>query len=526
MNMEMDFSRIMSLIALRHGQREALVNIERGRRYSFVEYHRLTNRIAYAMKTTLGIGAGDKFLLILENDNLSLMQFPCYLKQAGTAAMTNLRDSFVEHAWQIDLIKPKVVFLESRLVDSYYDMLRGRGCQIIAMDGTDQPREGVYSFWELVNAASDDNPGVELDVHSHVALLRFTGGTTGRGKCAVYSIDNLMAARDGALAHPSLGYDAETRFLHVAPLSHASMLGFFPTFFLGGANLTLNQVDLEQWSATVEAERATHSLLVPTILYRLLELQRTRPRDLRSLKTVIYGAAPMSPTKLAELLAAFGSIFAQGYAATETPMFLSLLDKADHSVDGEAAARLSSAGRITPGVEVFIAGPGGEELPTGEVGEVRVRCRALIKRYWDNPEGTAAEFVDGFWKSGDLGYVDERGFLYLVDRIKDMIISGGFNVYAVEVEAALASHPGVLMSAVIGKPHQEWGETVHAEVMLRPGAEVTEQDLIAHAKHRIGAYKAPKSVTFVESLPTSVVGKVLRRQVREKYWKSLTRQIG
>src|SRR5262249_25136944 len=152
-----------------------------------------------------------------------------------------------------------------------------------------------------------------------------------------------------------------------------------PTFFLGGADLTLNQVDLEQWSATVEAERATHSLLVPTILYRLLELQRARPRDLHSLKTVLYGAAPMSPTKLAELLAAFGPIFAQGYAATEALTFLSILDKADHRVDGEAAAHLSSAGRITPGVEVFVAGVNGEELPIGEVGEIRVRCRALIK---------------------------------------------------------------------------------------------------------------------------------------------------
>ncbi|MFB9262347.1 AMP-binding protein [Bradyrhizobium erythrophlei] len=490
------------------------------------EYHRLTNRIANALRTTLGVGEGDKFLLILENDNLSLLSLPCFLKQPGTAAMTNLRDSQNEHAWQIDLIKPKIVFIENRLLDGYYDMLRGRGCQIVVMDPLPAPREGVWDLPTLTATASDTDNDVELDIHRHVALLRFTGGTTGRGKCAAYSVDNLIAARDAALAHPGLELDHHTRFLVVTPLSHAGLLAFLPTFFLGGTNVTLNQLDLEQWADTVEAERVTHSLLVPTVLYRLLELQRLRPRHFLSLRTILYGAAPMSPTKLAELLQCFGPIFAQGYGATEAAMFVSILDKGDHRTDDDAALkRMSSAGRVTPGAEVFICGEDGRELPTGEIGEIRIRCRALIQGYFGNAEGTAAEFVDGAWKSGDLGYLDEGGYLFIVDRLKDMIITGGFNVYAVEVEAALMSHPAVAMVAVVGLPHPEWGEAVHAEVVLRSGASVTAAELLAHAKERIGTYKAPKTVTFVDALPTSVVGKVIRRKVKEKYWKNADRGV-
>jgi fatty-acyl-CoA synthase len=304
------------------------------------------------------------------------------------------------------------------------------------------------------------------------------------------------------------------------------MITFIPTFFAGGANLTLNALDLESWRKFVEAERVTHSFLVPTVLYRLLELQRANPRDLTSLTTLVYGAAPMSPDKLGELVGCFGPIFAQAYAATEVPMFISVLDKAEHRPgDDQASARLSSAGQVTPGVEVFITDEHGVVVPSGETGEIRIRSKAVIKGYFNNPEATQAEFADGAWKSGDLGRIDADGFLYIVDRLKDMIISGGFNVYAVEVEAALAAHPQVLMATVVGIPHAEWGEAVHAEVVLRPGSSITAEQLLEHAKQRLGGYKAPKSLVFVDNLPTSVVGKVLRRQVREKYWQGMQRKV-
>lgn len=528
--MKMNFSRIMRLLALRYRDQEAIVNVERNRRYTFEQYHLLSNRIADALRTTLQVGKGDRFMLILENDNLSLMMFPTTFKQAGTVVLTNLRDPQEEHARQMDLVKPKVAFIETRLLESYYAMLRERGCDIVVMD-TPTPEQaalpGVHLFWSLVDAASDADNTVELDTGEEVVMLRFTGGTTDKGKCAMYCVDNLMATRDSGFINNDFAFTAATRLLHVSPISHGTMMSFYPTFFAGGTNITMNQLDMEGWRETVERERVTHSFLVPTVLYRLLDLQKAKPRDLSSLTTLMYGAAPMSPTKLGELVECFGQIFVQGYAATEAAMFVAVLDKADHCTDSEVQAkRLSSAGRPTPGVEVFIADDEGKPLPIGETGEIRIRCKAIIKGYYQNPEATAAEFENGAWKSGDLGYIDADGYVYIVDRKKDMIISGGFNVYAVEVEAALAAHPAVMMSAVVGIPHAEWGEAVHAEVMLRQGQTVSADELIALAKSRLGGYKAPKTLVFVDALPTSVVGKVLRREVKDKYWANSGRKVG
>jgi acyl-CoA synthetase (AMP-forming)/AMP-acid ligase II len=174
----------------------------------------------------------------------------------------------------------------------------------------------------------------------------------------------------------------------------------------------------------------------------------------------------------------------------------------------------------------MIADDAGRRLATGETGEVWLRSRATIPGYYNNPEGTAAEFSNGFWKSGDLGYLDEDGFLFIVDRKKDMIISGGFNVYAIEVEATLNAHPAVAISVVVGKPHEEWGEAVHAEVVLKAGEQTSADHLIEHVKSRIGRFKAPKSIAFVDELPLSSVGKVLRRQVRDRYWANQSRRVG
>jgi acyl-CoA synthetase (AMP-forming)/AMP-acid ligase II len=522
---KVDFSRVMGLMALRFAGREAVVNTERGRRYDFDEYHRLTNRIANVLRLRLGLGAGDAFMPIIENDNLALLHFPMFFKQAATAAFTNYRDSMEEHFRQIDFLGPKVVFLELPLLGAYAAPLRERGITIVAMD-TPPAGADVHSFWELVAAAPDSLPGVELDVNEHTVLFRFTGGTTGRPKCAGYSMDNLFATRDGFYVEPDCGYSSKTRNLHLAPLSHGSLMTFLASFFVGGCNLTMNTVDLPRFLDLVEQERVTHSFMVPTILYRLLDLQREKPRNLASLQTIIYGAAPMSPTKLRELVECMGNVFVQGYASTEAIMAVSLLNKDDHmaALAGNME-HLASAGRMAPGIEVVITDPDGKAVPVGTTGEIRIRSRATIRCYHNNPEATAAEFADGFWKSGDLGVLDADGYLTIVDRTKDMIITGGFNVYAVEVEGAVNAHPAVSMCAVVGVPHDEWGEAVHAEVVLRDGMQASEEEIVAYVKARLGAYKSPKSVRFVESLPLSAVGKVLRRTVRAPYWAGRERMV-
>ncbi len=519
----MNFAHTVGNLAVRFGDREALVNIERNRRYNFRELHLLTNRIVNMLRGRLGLRRGDVYLCILENDNISLFHAWTALKGDAAAAYTNYRDAFEEHRWQVEFLGPKVVFIENALIDRYFDLLHGQGITVVCMDRPDTPREGLLYFWDLLEGVPDHNPGVDNDTQKDALVYRFTGGTTGQSKCAAYTIDNWMALRDSMYLEAEQPYQPDTRFLHMAPISHGSGLGLLPTLFRGGCTLTQNIPDLARLCRNIEAEKVTMTLLVPTMIYRLLEMPEARDYDLTSLQTMAYGAAPMSPAKLRQAQQRFGNIFMQIYGATESLHAVALMSKADHLTENEK--QLSSAGRIAVGAEILIVDDKGQEVPLGTTGELWVRSRGTIAGYYKNPEGTAQEFQDGYWKSGDLGYIDQDGFLFLVDRKKDMIITGGFNVYAIEVEAALNAHPAVLNSAVVGIPHEEWGEAVHAEVMLKDGQSVTVDALIEHVKGRLGRFKAPKSILFVEALPLSVVGKVLRRQVREKYWKDKVRCV-
>ncbi len=525
--MLINFGRLFRQHCRYHADQTCVVNVERNRRYTFEAYRLLTNRIANMMRSTLGLQRGDTALFIVQNDNVSLLHYPMVFKQEATCAYTNLRDAVDEHLWQVGHIQAKVVFLEADRVDHYYHALRERGCTMVAMDPLAVPREGVLDFWALVNAASDAETGVELDDREHVALLRFTGGTTGRGKCVMYSIDNIMAITDTRLAYmreysPCRG----SRFLSATPLSHGTFGTFAAALMAGGTGYTMNQPDLDAWCKVVEAERITHALLVPTLMYRLLELPGARSADLSSLRALAYGASPISPEKLAALLERFGPIFAQGYGASENFSGMACLEQKDHAAaTPRQRQRLGSAGRLVTNVEMKICDDDGNELADGAVGELCFRSRSTVRGYYRNPEATAQEFHGGFWRSGDVGCLDEDGYVYIVDRKKDMIISGGFNVYASEVEAALLSHPSVMQAAAVGVPHPEWGEAVHGEVVLNTGATVSAAELIAHVRQRLGGHKTPKSVSVVGELPTSSAGKVLRRVVREKYWQGRERRV-
>lgn len=525
--MKVNFTRMMRQLARAHGPAEALVNVERGRRYSYSELHLLTNQIVNMMREKLDLRRGTTYSYILENDNLSLLHAWTILKGDAGAVLTNLHDTYEEHLWQIDWIGPKVAFLEARLVSTYHRALRDRGIRIVSMDPLDEQLEGVDYFWELLEGVSDADPDIENDPHSDVLLYRFTGGTTGKGKCAQYTTDIWLACRDAFYIEDENPFREGARSLQIAPLSHGAALTVLPLLFRGGCLVTHNQPDLLAWCRTVESERITTATLVPTMLYRLLELEEAAKHDLSSLGFVYYGAAPMSPAKLSQLQERFGNIFVQVYGATECFQSISTLARAQHLPNPDGSMpHLASAGRISGGVEVRIVDEDGNDLPDGQTGEIWLRARTTIPGYYRNPEGTAAEFCDGFWKSGDLGYRDGEGFLFIVDRKKDMIITGGFNVYAIEVESALASHPDVVMSAVVGIPHPEWGEAIHAEVVLTQESTLSDAELIAHARARLGRHKVPKTVRFVDALPLSTAHKVLRRVVREKYWKEHASRVG
>lgn len=526
--MKVNFGRLLFNQVQQFQDKTALVNIERNRSFTFKELHTITNKVCNMMKNQFDMGFGDVYVNLLENDNNSLLSHWLW-KGAATGAWLNYRDSFDEHIYQIDYVKPKIVFIENAVLEKehYYEAFKERNIAMIVMDEPENKMPGVHYLWDLLENESDEETNVEYDKDHHIVLFRFTGGTTGRGKCAMYTLRNKLGAMQQAYAYTEELFHRNSKFLHVTPLSHASSLIVLPVYFKGGTNYTINLPDLELLCEAVQMNKLTSTFVVPTLLYRLLELGLESKYDLSSLERVLYGASPISPTKLENLQGKFGNIFIQGYGSTEAWPLIMVLGRKDHIIETyEDRKRLNSAGRPLPGVELSIRGEDGKEMTIGEIGEIWIRSESVIQGYYCAPEETAAGFTEGgHWKSGDLGYMDESGYVYIVDRKKDMIITGGFNVYAVEVENVINSHPAVFQSVVVGIPHEQWGETVVAEVVLKEGQIVTDVELAEFVKGKIGSYKIPKIIYFVDELPVTTVGKVLRRFVRDKYWKEAIRNV-
>ena len=516
-DLKTDFSVVSERLCDSFGLLPAIVNIERQRRYTFAEFHVLSNRIVNMMTKELGLRRGDLWFNILNNDNLSLLHYFTALKGQAPACYTNFRDSAEQHRWQIDLVKPKVVFIEAELVPVHYEFLEDRRIQVVSMDPV-EGYPGVLEFWKLIEAADSSNPHLVVDDRVDPLILRFTGGSTGKGKCAMYSSDVWLACRDSFYMLPEAAWNPGDRVLHLAPMSHGSGMLALPAMFKGGCNVTLNGGTLETWCRSVEEQAITTCLMVPTQLYRLLALRGAERYNLSSLRNVFYGAAPISPSKLQGLRKRFGDIFSQIYASTEHPGVATCMTKQHHADAERDPSLLASAGRTVPGVEIRIMDDLGMPVAPGMLGEIWLRSRGTSSGYYLNPEQTAEEFVDGYWKSGDLGRFDTRGFLHILDRKKDMIISGGFNVYAVEVEAAINAYPGVLMSAVVGIPHEDWGEAVHADIVLSPDTRSFDLEALRlHLREILGGYKSPKTISIVTELPLSAAGKVMRREVRDRY---------
>ena len=280
-------------------------------------------------------------------------------------------------------------------------------------------------------------------------------------------------------------------------------------------------------SKPIEAQKVDMIYAVPTVLYRMLEMNLPRRHDLSSLKTTRYGGSPISPAKLEILLDLFGQIFVQGYGSTECWPSITILGRKDHNTrTQEQINRLLSVGRPMPGEEVIVCDRDGKQLPAGQRGEIWIRGPNTITGYYKAPALTKINFSSsGFWKSGDMGYMDENDYLFIMDRSKDMIISGGENIYPREIEEVLIRHPAVNEVSVIGVPDDKWGEAIKAVVVLAPGKAASEDELIAYCKENIASYKKPKSVDFVEKLPKNNYGKILKRELRELYWKNHDRKV-
>jgi acyl-CoA synthetase (AMP-forming)/AMP-acid ligase II len=339
--------------------------------------------------------------------------------------------------------------------------------------------------------------------------LKFTGGSSGAPKGVLQPYRAWIAGAVNMLsAH---GFDARDRFLLAAPMTHGTSCYIAPLLAAGGTLVLLGgRASTDAVADAFVHKGVTATFLPPTLIYMLMSALGDAGAAFRSLRLLIYGAAPMPAERVREAQSLFGPIIGANYGLTEAPQIITAL--APEEASGE---RLASAGRAGFTNRVEIAGPGGEILPPGETGEVVVSGDLVMSGYLDLPQQTAEALKDGWLHTGDLGYLDDGGFLYITDRIKDMIISGGFNVYPGEVERALAAHPAVSECVVFGVADDKWGEAVHAAVTLRIGHRATADELIGHAKQSIGSVKAPKRIHFLEDVPRSSVGKVQRRKVRE-----------
>ena len=357
------------------------------------------------------------------------------------------------------------------------------------------------------------NPVAESGV-ADLAMIVGTGGTTGRPKGVMLTNANL----ETMTALTLMGYPFRGRptYLALAPLTHAAGVLCFPVLALGGEIVIMRAPDVGGFLALVERHRVTHTFLPPTLIYMVLGHEALDTTDLGSLQCFWYGAAPMSAARLEEALTRIGPVMAQLFGQTEAPMMISMMPPADH-VDADGSPireRLSSAGRPAPLVQVAVLDEHGREVPGGERGEIGVRGSLVMAGYYKNPEATAEAGRHGWHHTGDIGFLDPDGFLHIVDRAKDMIISGGFNVYSTEVEQALLAHPDVQDCAVIGVPDDKWGERVVAVVQPYAGRSADPDDVRAFVRERIGGVKAPKEVLVWGDLPRSKVGKVLKVDIR------------
>ncbi|TVS84583.1 fatty-acid--CoA ligase FadD8 [Mycobacterium helveticum] len=360
----------------------------------------------------------------------------------------------------------------------------------------------------------------------HIGGMAYTGGTTGKPKGVLGTAQSITTMTTIQLAEWE--WPENPRFLMCTPLSHAGAAFFVPTIIKGGELVVLTKFDPAEVLRVIEEQKITATMLVPSMIYALMDHPDSHTRDLSSLETVYYGASAMNPVRLAEAIRRFGPIFAQYYGQSEAPMVISYLAKKDHD-----EKRLTSCGRPTLFARTALLGPDGEPVPQGEVGEICVSGPLLSGGYWNLPEETAKTFKDGWLHTGDMAREDSDGFWFIVDRVKDMIVTGGFNVFPREVEDVVAEHPAVAQVCVIGTPDDKWGEAVTAVIVLRPDHPCDEEsvarvtvEIQSAVKERKGSVQSPKQVIVVESVPVTALGKPDKKAVRARFWEGAGRAVG
>jgi long-chain acyl-CoA synthetase len=468
-------------------------------------------RLAAGLQS-LGVRRGDRVGIMALNSDRYHEFFLATWWLGAVAHPVNIRWSSAEVAYAVNDSATEVILLDDTFA-ALAPALRER-CTVLrtVVFCGDGPLPADMVDYEALVAGASPIADAEVGDES-LALLLYTGGTTGVPKGVMVSHRGLFTACMGTAIANRAPLTGDTT-LQNAPLFHiAAVATWYCATMMGGTQVFLPMFTPKDFLDTVQTHQVNYCILIPVMVQMLDQLPERDAYDTSALHTVTYGGAAASEALVLRAMEMFPTAgFTQGYGQTETGV-LTILGREDHT---PTSTRLRSAGRSLPHVELKVVDGEGNTLPAGVVGEVVTRGRHTMLGYWGKPEQTAETLVDGWVHTGDGGYLDEHGYLYIADRLKDMIISGGENVYSAEVENALSAHPAVSAAAVIGIPDERWGERVHAIVVIRPGHAVTAAEIRDHAKTLIAGYKCPRSVEFVDALPMSAAGKTLKRELRDE----------
>ncbi len=478
-------------------------------------------RLAGALRS-VGVSSDDSVAILSLNSDRYVEYLFAVPWADAVVTPVNIRWSVGEIAYSLLDSGTTVLFVD----DAFAPMLPALreqvpGLSIVVHCGDGPTPEGALDYERLI-AEHEPTEDARRSGES-LAGIFYTGGTTGHPKGVMLSHANLLVSAMAAAAAGEF-LEPEGRTLHAAPMFHlADLFSVLVRNILGGTHVVVSFFEPAAVAQAIEKHQVTDTLMVPTMIQMLIDAPGAGSADFSSLQRMIYGASPISDALLERAAVALPGVrFIQAYGMTELSPMATYLLPAEHA---DPVLR-RSAGRAGPNVEVRIVDADDNEVASGVVGEVVVRGANVMLGYWNKPAETAEALRGGWMHTGDGGYMDERGYVFLVDRLKDMIVSGGENVYSAEVENALATHPAIAQCAVIGVPDPEFGERVHAVLVLRPGATVTHEELRAHCKTLIAGYKTPRSSEIVEAMPLSGAGKILKRELRAQHWPADGRAIG
>ncbi|GLQ07490.1 long-chain-fatty-acid--CoA ligase [Sneathiella chinensis] len=498
-------------------KRDQTATVFKGRRRTYAEFKDRVQRFAGGLRS-LGIGDGERVAILALNSDRYLEFYYAVPWAGGVFVPVNTRLAAPEIAYWLNDSGSEILLVDdafAAMVPELRKAVPGLETVIHCDDGP--APEGMMSYEGLIR---DHEPVADAGRGGDdVAGLYYTGGTTGVSKGVMLSHRNLVVNALNGM--PAFQFSEKSRWLHAAPMFHiadgSAVLGV--TMGLG-CHVFIPAFTPAATLSIIQGEGITCTILVPTMINLLVNDPTLPDHDLGSLENVLYGASPMPEAVIEKALSVLpGCGFTHAFGQTECAPLVSFTGPEFHVLEGPHAGRYKSAGRAAYGVEMRILDEQGSEVPNGTVGEVCVRGDNVMLGYWNKPEQTAEAKRDGWMHTGDGGYLDDEGFLYIVDRVKDMIISGGENVYSAEVENALYQHPLVAECAVIGIPHEKWGEQVHAVIRLQDGKTATQNELIDHAHSLIAGFKCPRSIAFVtEPLPLSGAGKILKTELRKPYW--------